>query len=86
MGQITNRAFPCRGNLDGVAPSSHLENSFNAKIERHFTNSETDVLAQFLLDKRNPSTRKAYFKDLNDFFRVTVGNVATKDSVMEFLH
>ena len=47
---------------------SHLENSFNAKVERHFTHTETDVLAQFLIDKRNPSTRKAYSKDLNDFF------------------
>ena len=58
---------------------SHLEKSFNAKIERHFTNTSDDVLAQFLLVKRNPSTRKAYTKDLNDFFRVTTGNVATKD-------
>ncbi len=65
---------------------SHLENSFNAKLERHFTHTEPDVLAQFLLDKRNPSTRKAYSKDLNDFFRLTTGQVATKDTVLEFLH
>ena len=70
----------------GQITPSHLENSFNAKIERHFTSTEPDVLAQFLLDKRNPDTRKAYSKDLNDFFRVTTGNFATKDSVMEFLH
>ncbi len=66
--------------------SSNLEDSFNAKIERHFTHSEPDVLTQFLLDKRNPSTRKAYSKDLNDFFRVTTGQIATKDAVLEFLH
>lgn len=66
--------------------SSHLEKSFNAKIERHFTHTETNVLAQFLIDKRNPSTRAAYEKDLNDFFRRTTGNIATTDSVMEFLH
>ena len=65
---------------------SHLENSFNAKTERHFTYPESDVLTQFLIDKRNLSTRKAYEKDLNDFFRQTTGNLATKDSVMEFLH
>jgi integrase/recombinase XerC len=65
---------------------SHLENSFNAKIERHFTHTEPDVLAQFLLDKRNPSTRSAYAKDLNDFFRFSTGKVATKDTVLEFLH
>ena len=65
---------------------SQLENSFNTQIERHFTQTEPDVLAQFLLDLRNPDTRKAYSKDLNDFFRVTTGNVATKDAVLEFLH
>ena len=65
---------------------SPLENSFNAKIERHFTTTEPNVLAQFLLDKRNPSTRAAYEKDLNDFFRTTTGDIATKDAVLEFLH
>jgi integrase len=70
----------------GQITPSHLENSFNATIERHFTHTEPDVLAQFLLDKRNPSTRSAYAKDLNDFFRVTTGQVATKDAVLEFLH
>jgi integrase/recombinase XerC len=68
------------------ATTNHLENSFNAKIERHFTQSEPNVLSQFLLDKRNPGTRLAYEKDLNDFFRSTTGNLATKDTVMEFLH
>jgi integrase/recombinase XerC len=68
------------------ATTNHLENSFNAKIERHFTQSEPNVLTQFLLDKRNPGTRLAYEKDLNDFFRSTTGNLATKDTVMEFLH
>ena len=70
----------------GQITPSQLENSFNAKIERHFTQTEPDVLAQFLLDLRNPSTRSAYAKDLNDFFRVTTGQVATKDAVLEFLH
>jgi integrase/recombinase XerC len=68
------------------ATTNHLENSFNAKIGRHFTQSEPNVLTQFLLDKRNPGTRLAYEKDLNDFFRSTTGNLATKDTVMEFLH
>ncbi len=63
-----------------------LEKAFNAKIERHFTEPNTDVLAQFLIDKRNPGTRKAYSKDLNDFFRSYTGNYATKDAVLEFLH
>ena len=65
---------------------SNLENSFNAKTLRHFTNTSDDVLTQFLLDQRNPSTKKAYAKDLNNFFRVTTGHVATSDAVLEFLH
>ena len=68
------------------APSNRLEKSFNAKIERHFTHPQSNVLAQFLIDLRNPSTRSAYEKDLNDFFRTMTGNVATQDSVLEFLH
>ena len=69
-----------------IPTQSHLENSFNAKIERHFTDTSPDVLAQFLIDKRNPGTRKAYQKDLNDFFRLTTGDLASKDAVLEFLH
>ncbi|MEM7757875.1 MAG: tyrosine-type recombinase/integrase [Cyanobacteria bacterium P01_A01_bin.40] len=70
----------------GQFTPSDLERSFNAKVERHFTHTETNVLTQFLIDKRNPSTRKAYEKDLNDFFWRTTANAATQDSVMEFLH
>ncbi len=65
---------------------SQLENSFNAKIERHFNHTEPDVLAQFLIDKRNPGTRKAYEKDLNNFFKLTTGKLASQDAVLEFLH
>lgn len=71
--------------MEGIT-ENRLEKSFNAKTLRHFTQSEPNVLTQFLIDLRNPSTRKAYEKDLNDFFRQTTGNLATSDSVMEFLH
>ncbi len=66
--------------------SQQLESAFNARIERHFSDPSPDVLAQFLIDKRNPGTRKAYEKDLNDFFRSMTGKPATRDSVLEFLH
>ena len=66
--------------------SEHLENSLKAQNGRHFPQSEPDVLTQFLLDKRNPGTRKAYQKDLNNFFQLTTGEVATRDAVLEFLH
>ncbi len=65
---------------------SHLEKSWGTKTRRHFSDGEPDVLAQFLSDKRNLSTRKAYAKDLNNFFLVTTGEVATPDAVLEFLH
>ena len=71
--------------MEGIT-SDRLEKSFNAKTLRHFTHTETNVLTQFLIDKRNPSTRLGYEKDLNDFFRSTTGHVATSDTVMEFLH
>ncbi len=68
-----------------IHPQYHLESSLTSKIERHFSTG-TDVLEQFLIDKRNPRTRKAYSDDLNDFFKATTGDNATKDSVLEFLH
>ena len=64
----------------------HLESSLHTRIERAFTDTGTDVLEQFLIDKRNALTRKAYSDDLNDFFLITTGERATKDSVLEFLH
>lgn len=65
-----------------------LEASLNAKIERHFTTLDTDpdVLSQLLSDKRSPNTRIAYEKDVNDFFKSMTGQVATPDSILEFLH
>ena len=72
-----------------VTPKLHptqLEMSFHARIEENFTPTPTDVLAQFLSDKRNPGTRKAYEKDLNNFFKLTTGRAASQDAVLEFLH
>jgi integrase/recombinase XerC len=65
-----------------------LKSSLNAKIERHFHTLDTDpdVLSQLLADKRCLNTRRAYEKDVNDFFREMTGQVATPDSVLEFLH
>jgi len=66
-----------------------LEASLNAKIERHFNtclDTDPDVLAQLLADKRSPTTRKGYEKDLNDFFQTMTGQLATQDAVLEFLH
>jgi integrase/recombinase XerC len=65
-----------------------LNASLSAKIERHFDTLDTDpdVLEQLLADKRSPNTKAAYQKDINDFFKQMTGNLATPDSVLEFLH
>lgn len=66
----------------------HLNASLDAKIEKHFDTLDTDpdVLAQLLADKRSENTRRAYEKDANDFFMAMTGKPATPDSVLEFLH
>lgn len=48
-----------------------LEACLDAPIARYFDaqlQGDSDVLAQLLADKRNPNTRRAYEKDLRDFF------------------
>ena len=69
-----------------IAP---LESSLSAKIERHFApllDEDPDVLKQLLADKRSPNTKRAYEKDVNDFFRTMTGKPPSPDSVLEFLH
>lgn len=65
-----------------------LNASLDAKIERYFDTLDTDpdVLQQLLADKRSANTKRAYEKDVNDFFKEMTGSVATPDSVLEFLH
>jgi integrase/recombinase XerC len=66
-----------------------LEACLDAPIARYFDaqlDKDPDVLAQLLADKRNPNTRRAYEKDLKDFFIKMTGLPPTGDSVLEFLH
>ena len=65
-----------------------LKASLDAKIERHFDtlDTEPDVLSQLLADQRSVNTKRAYEKDINDFFKEMTGSVATPDSLLEFLH
>ncbi|NEP12018.1 MAG: tyrosine-type recombinase/integrase [Symploca sp. SIO1A3] len=67
---------------------SLLEQSLNAKIERHFDTLDTDpdVLQQLLADKRSPNTKREYKKDLKNFFGEMTGTEPTQDAVLEFLH
>jgi integrase/recombinase XerC len=71
-----------------ITPSQHnLQHSFDATIGTSFDTSVTpDVLQQLLSDKRSPNTRRAYEKDVTQFFRFMTGKEVTPDLVLEFLH
>jgi len=71
-----------------ITPSQHnLQHSFDATIGTSFDTSVTpDVLQQLLSDKRSPNTRRAYEKDVTQFFRFMTGKQVTPDLVLEFLH
>ena len=67
----------------------HLETSLSAKIERCFApllDEDPDVLQQLLADKRSLNTKRAYEKDVTDFFQTMTGKPPSPDSVLEFLH
>jgi integrase/recombinase XerC len=74
--------------MQQITPSQHnLTRSFDATIGTSFDTSVTpDVLQQLLADKRSPNTRRAYEKDVTQFFRFMTGKQVTPDLVLEFLH
>jgi integrase/recombinase XerC len=66
-----------------------LENALNAKIEAYFAgviDSDPDVLEELLKSKNSEGTRRAYRKDINDFFTRMTGLAPGRDSILEFLH
>jgi integrase/recombinase XerC len=74
--------------MQQITPSQHnLQHSFDATIGTSFDTSVTpDVLQQLLADKRSLNTRRAYEKDVTQFFRFMTGKEVTPDLVLEFLH
>ena len=73
----------------GEIVKTELEACLDAKISRYFDaqlDQDPDVLAQLLADKRNPNTKRAYEKDIRDFFTKMTGLLPSTDSVLEFLH
>lgn len=44
-----------------------------------------DVVARLLADKRSENTRRAYARDLADFFTTVIGSPATPENVQQFL-
>lgn len=67
---------------------ARLEASLTTPIGSSFNIDEVpDVIAQLLAEKRSPNTRRAYRKDLYDFFKVVANtDKPTRDLVLEFLH
>ncbi|MFN6568254.1 tyrosine-type recombinase/integrase [Dendronalium sp. ChiSLP03b] len=66
-----------------------LENSLSAKIETYFAgviDSDPDVLEELLKSKNSEGTRRAYRKDITDFFTRMTGVRPHRDSILEFLH
>ena len=57
----------------------------NPKPSPLAASAEQDILLQLLADKKSPNTRRAYAKDLRDFFN-TVANADPSPSLIgEFL-
>lgn len=50
-----------------------------------FKLQERDILAELLADKRSPETRRAYAKDLKDFFNAIAGTEPTPTLIRQFL-
>lgn len=50
-----------------------------------FNQPNRDILSELLADKRSPNTRRAYARDLKDFFQTTANQDATPQLVQEFL-
>ncbi|KAB8317127.1 tyrosine-type recombinase/integrase [Tolypothrix campylonemoides VB511288] len=73
----------------GEIVKSVLEACLDAPVVRYFSqplHDDPDVLEQLLADKRNPNTRRAYEKDIKDFFLKMTDVLPNRDSVLEFLH
>lgn len=65
----------------------NLQRSFDATINTSFDTSVIpDVLQQLLADKRSANTRRAYERDVTQFFKFMTGKEVTPDLVLEFLH
>ena len=72
-------------------PTEHsltrLNASLDATIGTSFDTSVIpDVLQQLLADKRSANTRRAYERDVTQFFKFMTGKEVTPDLVLEFLH
>ncbi len=66
-----------------------LENALSAKIEAYFAEAldeSPDVLEELLKSKNSDGTRRAYRRDITDFFVRMTKERPNRDSILEFLH
>jgi integrase/recombinase XerC len=66
-----------------------LQRHLDAKIGvefAHCIDTDPDVINQLLADTRSPNTRRAYKKDLKDFFLFVAKREPDRDLVLAFLH
>ncbi|RAM48063.1 MAG: integrase [Hapalosiphonaceae cyanobacterium JJU2] len=66
-----------------------LQRHFDAKIGNEFADCidiDPDVIEQLLADSRSPNTKRAYEKDLKDFFLFVAKREPDRDLVLAFLH
>ena len=64
-----------------------LENAYTLTIGDDFCiDGDPDVIDQLLSDTRSPNTKRAYEKDLRDFFLFISGRLPEQHLVLEFLH
>ena len=64
-----------------------LENAYALTIGDDFCiDGDPDVIEQLLSDTRSPNTKRAYEKDLRDFFLFISGRLPEQHLVLEFLH
>ena len=64
-----------------------LENAYALTIGDDFCiDGDPDVIDQLIADTRSPNTKRAYEKDLRDFFLFISGQLPEQHLVLEFLH
>jgi integrase/recombinase XerC len=72
---------------DLTSSITRLEASLSTPIGSSFNlENQPDVVAQLLANSRSPNTRRAYKKDIFDFFQLVANHEPTRDLVLEFLH
>lgn len=68
-----------------VSLQRHLDARIGIEFE-HCIDTDPDVIEQLLTDTRSPNTRRAYERDLKDFFLFVAKRVPDRDLVLAFLH